>query len=726
MKKLILAFAFLLTLGLVSWKLLSTEKISNPNDWREYLGGNNRNHYSLLKQIDSSNVSQLQVAWTYSTGDSGQMQCNPIIVNGVLYGMTAANQPFALDGATGKEIWRRRSIDAVMYNTGRGVTYWEKGNDKRILFTNGPWLYAVNAITGEPVESFGDKGKVSLKTGLGSTATEKFVVSNTPGIVYQDLIIMPLRLSEGADAAPGYIQAFNIVTGKLAWVFRTIPRPGEYGYNTWPKDTYKNTNVGGANNWAGMALDDKRGIVFVPTGSAAFDYYGGNRVGSNLYANCLLALDAKTGKRKWHFQMVHHDILDRDAPAPPNLVTVTHNGKKIDAVAQVTKQGVVFVFERETGRPLFPIEEKKTPASDVPGEKAWPSQPWPSKPAPFARHHLTADDISPYAENKTELREKFLKHRFEGPFTPLAQTGTIVFPGLDGGAEWGGAAADPNGILYVNSSEMAWLLSLGPTDPQPAKATDNFQGTGTKTLGQQVYVSNCAVCHGQERQGNPGSGFPSLLKMSSRRDRTYVTNVVTNGKGMMPSFSRLSAEERNAVVSYLMGTEKKDSASLSKVTRGKEPGLNQAKKNPYVAYKITGFSKFLDNKGRPAITPPWGTLNAIDLNTGEYLWKVPFGEYPELAQQGIPNTGAESYGGPVITASGLLFIAGTKDKKFRVYNLRNGELLWQTTLPAAGFATPSTYQVNNRQYVVIACGGNKLGAPSGDSYVAFALPENID
>lgn len=518
-----------------------------------------------------------------------------------------------------------------------------------------------------------------------------------------------------AEAAIGHIEAFNIQTGKFAWVFHTIPYPNEYGYDTWQnKEAYKNTNIGGANNWAGMAIDRKRGIVYVPTGSAAFDYYGGNRKGNGLFTDCLPALDAKTGQRKWHYQLVHHDILDRDPPAPPNLITVTQNGKKMDAVAQVTKQGLVFVFDRETGKPLFPIEERKVPASDVPGEEAWSTQPFPVKPAPYARQTLTVNDISPYAENKEELRDTFLNRRAEGHFTPLSLRGSIVFPGLDGGVEWGGAAADPDGILYVNSSNMAWLLQLGLTPPDNEQLTQGASG-------QMLYMANCTACHGPGRKGNPVSGFPSLVDIKNRRSKEYISNLISNGKGMMPAFTRLTDPEKQVLISFLLGEEKKG-PSLTKVTKGKEPGLNEAKKSPYVAYKITGFGKFLDSKGLPAITPPWGRLNAINLNTGEYLWKVPFGTYPELTAKGIPTTGAESYGGPVVTASGLLFIAGTKDKKFRVYNKRNGKLLRETELPAAGFATPSTYEVNGKQYVVVACGGNKLGAPSGDSYVAFALP----
>lgn len=714
MKKLFIAIVSLSLMLLLFVQFKSFIKASGGQElreWREYLGGPDRNHYSALKQINASNVDQLQVAWEYHALDSGQMQCNPIIVNGVLYAMTASAQPFALDAATGKELWRIKiSEETSVYNVSRGLTYWEKGDDRRVLFTNGPWLYAVDALTGESVTSFGENGRTNLKAGLGESAEDKFVVSTTPGTVYEDLIIMPLRVHEGPDAALGHIQAFNIVTGKLEWVFHTIPKPGESGYDTWPEEAYKNTEIGGANNWAGMAIDRKRSIVYVPTGSAAFDFYGGNRKGSNLFANCLLALDAKTGKRKWHFQFVHHDILDRDPPAAPNLMTVTHKGRRVDAVVQVTKQGLIFVFDRETGEPLFPIEERPAPASYVPGEQAWPTQPFPTKPAPFARQNLTEADISPYAENKQELLSTFRKSRYEGPFTPLNIEGSIVFPGLDGGAEWGGAAADPDGILYVNSNEMAWLLALGPTEME--------EKSSEISSGQALYVNNCSHCHGGNRKGSPAGGFPSLVDIGNRSNRKEVTEVISKGKGRMPAFTNLTSEEIKALVDFLLGDEKQESE------RGetKEPGLKQKKITPKAPYKISHFSKFLDSKGRPAITPPWGTLNAIDLNTGEYLWKVPFGEYPELVEEEIPPTGSESYGGPVVTASGLLFIAGTKDSKLRVYDKKNGQLLWETLLPAAGFATPSTYEVDGKQYVVIACGGSKLGAPEGDSYVAFALP----
>lgn len=700
----------LLSLGIL---LLATALQKNylPNDdeyteWKEYLGGPDRNHYSTLSQITPENVSKLKVAWTYSTPDSGQMQVNPIIVDGVLYGVTSSVQAFALDAATGKELWMFGDKLKNFASTSRGVAYWSEGNDKRILHTIGHNLYAIDATTGKSIPTFGDNGKVDLHTGLPEIAQKKFIISNTPGTIFEDLIVMPLRLSEGADAAPGDIRAFNVKTGKLAWTFHTIPYPNEPGYNTWPKEAYKNTEVGAANNWAGMAVDRKRGIIYVPTGSAGYDFYGGKRIGKNLYANCLLALNARTGKLLWHFQTTHHDMWDRDLPAPPNLITVKHNGKMVDAVAQLSKQGYIYLFDRVTGKPFFQIQEIAAPKSKLPGEVAWPTQPVPVKPAPFARqaHTLTEKDISPYAENRDSLIAQFKTYRRER-FAAPSKEGTIILPGFDGGAEWGGAGADPKeGIMYVNSNEMPWILTMKATPKQDALA-----GLGT---GERIYATSCVACHGSDRKGNAKSGYPSLVDIEKRRDKAFVTQIISNGKGMMPGFTTLSNTEKQALVAFLYGEEKKEVGGSS----------NAGTKTPYLPFVSTGYNKFLDSKGFPAISPPWGTLNAIDMNTGEYLWKVPLGEHEALKQKGIPTTGSENYGGPVITANGLLFIAGTKDEKFRVFNKKTGALIWETKLPAAAFATPSTYQINGKQYIVIACGGTKLGARKGNQYVAFALP----
>lgn len=688
---------------------LTDDKPNDNTNWGEYLGGPDRNHYSALTQITPDNVTNLKVAWTYAVPDSGQIQTNPIIVDGILYGVTPTVQAFALDAATGKEIWKFGDPLKVWHSTSRGVAYWQSGDDRRILYTVGPNLYALDARTGKPIPSFGDNGHADLHEGLGESAKDKFIISNTPGTIFEDLIVMPVRVAEEVGGAPGHIRAFNVRTGKLAWTFYTIPRPGQLGYDTWPKDAYRNSDIGAANNWSGMAVDRRRGILYVPTGSPSYDFYGGNRLGNNLFANCLLALDARTGKRLWHFQAVHHDLWDRDFPSPPNLITVTQKGpdgrpRKIDAVAQVTKAGFVYVFDRVTGKPLFPINEVPVPKSDIPGEVTAPTQPVPQKPAPFARQTMTEADINPYSSDKDSLLAVFrsVGRRF---FEPISKKGSLMFPGTDGGAEWGGSAADPEGILYVNANDVPWIFKMidAPKNDELAHLSP----------GQRVYTQNCIACHGPERKGNARSGYPSLVDIGQRRDRPYVMQIVSNGKGMMPGFTTLSAEEKQALIAFLFNEEKQEVGSSASVAKTKQP---------YLPYKVTGYNKFQDSKGYPAIAPPWGTLNAIDLNTGEYRWKIPLGEDKALKAKGINNTGTENYGGPVVTASGLLFIGATKDEKFRAFDKKTGKLLWETDLPAAGFATPSTYQVNGKQYVVIACGGAKLGAKKGNQYVAFALP----
>ena len=500
-------------------------------DWPVYQGQGS-NQYSPLDQITRDNVDQLEVAWTFRSGDASpdgrsQIQCNPIIVDGVLYASSPALAIFALDAATGHELWRFDpfATRAGPTNRGvnRGVVYWADGDDHRILFTAGPRLFAVDAVTGLPIPDFGSDGSVDLRDGFDRDVNDLFVGSNTPGSVFQDLLILPTRVSETDPAAPGDIRAYDIRTGAVAWTFRTIPRPGEFGADTWPPDARQ--RVGGANNWAGMTVDQERGLVFVPTGSATSDFYGGARTGANLFANTLLALDARTGERVWHFQAVHHDIWDRDFPAPPNLVTLVRDGSPHDAVVQMTKSAHLFVFDRETGEPLFPIDELPVPSSLIPGEETWPTQPLPRKPSPFSRQQLTLDNmttISPAA--RAYVRERLQRMQTGVPFTPPSLEGTIILPGLDGGGEWGGAAVDPDtGVFYVNASEMAWILRILEIPPG---------GDGLlATRGQRVYANQCLHCHGVDKQGDSLGIYPSLTELADRQSDTETRQLIVEGRG---------------------------------------------------------------------------------------------------------------------------------------------------------------------------------------------------
>lgn len=681
---------------------LAFQLTAQQTDWPAYGGGPAETRYSPLRQINRQNVTKLQVAWTYDTADGpGDPQTQPIVVQGVLYGLTPKHKLIALNAATGKLLWQ---FDSGIAGRGanRSVVYWagEGGEeaDRRIFVSAQHFIYAVNAVTGKAIATFGNAGRIDLRENLGRDPQLQSVALTSPGIIYKDLLIMGGRLPEALPAPPGDIRAYDVRTGKLRWQFHTIPHPGEFGYETWPKDAW--TYTGGANAWPGMAVDTQRGIVFAPTGSAASDFYGADRVGNNLFANSLLALNAATGERLWHFQAVKHDIWDRDFPSPPTLVQVRREGKLVDAVAQTTKQGFVYLFDRVTGKPLFPIEYRGYPASDVPGEVAADTQPLPVKPAPFARQLLTEDLLtSRTPEMHAWALDKFRSLRSQGQFLPLTSgKETVIFPGFDGGAEWGGSAYDPQtSLLYVNANDVAWTSALA----------ENMAGAS----GRQLYLTSCAGCHGDGLLGAPPS-IPALTDLAGKRSELQVSAVIRDGAGRMPSFPNLKPDEVTAVVKYLLSNTGKEIES--KDTAAARPG-----------YRFTGYHKFLDPEGYPAVATPWGTLNAINLNTGEYAWKIPLGEYPELAAKGLKDTGSENYGGPVVTAGGLVFIAATNfDKKFRAFDKQTGKLLWETTLPFAGNATPITYSAGGRQYVLIFATGGKSGrgGASGGVYVAFALP----
>ncbi len=673
--------------------LLSILAQGEYREWRSYGGGPEQIRYSSLRQIDRENVENLEVAWIYDTGETGGLQTQPIIIDGTLFALTPSHKAFALRAATGEHLW---TFDSGVASQGpnRGVMYWASGSDRRLFAAVSHFLYALDASTGKPIESFGDGGRIDLRRDLGRDPEKQSIQLTSPGVVYRDTLILGGRVGESLPASPGHIRAYDARTGALVWTFHTIPHSGEVGFETWSERSW--VENGGANNWTGMALDEARGIVYVPTGSAAADFYGADRRGDNLFANTLLALDAKTGRRVWHYQVVRHDILDRDLPSPPNLVTLRRNGKAIDAVAQLTKHGFVFLFDRATGEPLFPIEERAFPSSDVPGEIASTTQPVPVLPKPFARQVLTKDMLTTRTPSAHEWAlAAFSKLASDGPFAPLSlDRGTVVFPGYDGGAEWGGAAFDPEGgFLYVNSNDLAWTGRLAPSDA----------GLSARAL----YLRECASCHGDDGEGAPPS-IPSLAGVGSRRSRTELTSVVRQGAGRMAGFPDLSDEAVDAILNYLVTGE---DSILEETGSIMQP------------YRFTGYKRFLDPDGYPAVAPPWGTLNAIDLSTGEYAWRIPFGEYPELAAQGLKNTGSESYGGPIVTAGGILFIGATSyDKKFHAFDKSTGKLLREWTLPFAGNATPATFEVEGRQLVVIAAGGGRAGdAPTGGLYVAFAL-----
>ena len=665
--------------AIVLMLLSGSTSTAQTTDWPVYLGDLGRQHYSELVQITRENVSQLEVAWTYDSGElrgtRSTMYTSPLVIDGVLYGLSPQLDAFALDAATGEELWH---FDPGLNGAAqRGLMWWEKGGERRLFYAAGRQLIAVDAGSGAPVASFGVDGRLDL-TPDGDRAG--YIGVTVPGLVFEDLLILGYSTSESADAYPGSIRAFSALDGELVWRFDTIPAPGAPGSETWAEGSLE--VAGGANVWTGMALDEERGLLFAPTGSATPDFYGAKRLGDNLFANSLLALDVRTGELEWYYQVVRHDLWDRDNPSPPTLVELDRDGETIDAVALTTKSGHLYVFDRETGESLHPIVEVEQLASTLPGEVPASSQA--VSTVTFSRQQFQITQRTPEA---TAFVQEQIKDWDLRPWAPPRVGTVLIQPWYDGGAEWGGSAFDPsNNRLILNASDVPGVLELTEVP------------VGSSDYG--AFAQHCASCHGLTLQGTETA--PTLVGVLDRLDNEEVVQIMSEGRGRMPGFAHMDEAQRRAILRYI------DSP---------DPSVDEP--TGELSYVLGGYVYLRDHEGLPGSSPPWGTLNSIDLATGGIAWSVPFGNYLSHPDLGF---GAVNYGGPVVTASGLIFIAATPDKMMRAYDTTDGAVVWQAELPAGGFSTPAVYSVDGKQFVVIAAGGGRAGPPSGTEYVAFALP----
>lgn len=702
-------FILIVSLFLTSWQ----EQKSEDNGWGVYRGDEKGTSYSPFDQINVANVAKLQNVWTFQIKDvqegdaTSSSQSNPIIVDGVMYVNSGKQWVYALNAQNGEKLWGFNALDeGEPTAASRGVTYWANGEDKRILYSAGNNLIAINAKTGKLIKSFGNNGKVNLNVGVRDNPEKISVTLTTPGSIFKDLIIVGSRLPDFYGAAPGYIRAYHVKTGKLVWTFHTIPHPGEKGYESWPKDAYK--YAGGVNCWGGMTIDKKRGMVFLALGSPTFDYYGADRIGANLFGNCVLALDAATGQYKWHYQTVHHDLWDYDLPCPPNLVTIKKDGKNIDAVAQATKHGFIFILDRITGKPLYPVEERKVPASNIPGEVAYSTQPFPTKPKAFVKQFMTEEDLTNYSpESHDEILKKFRSVRYEGLFTPPDLKGTISLPATRGGINWGGAAYDPNtNMLYLRGHNLPEIQTI-----VDANKTFVARNNSTFERGRVTYLKHCATCHGTERNGIPPT-FPSLIGLKERKKEKEILEKIRRGSGAMPGFKGvISASEENAILAYI----------FEKLNAGIEtPQQTKTGTNPERYMNTTAYATWSDSKGNPALKGPWATLSALNLSTGDYEWQIPIGNDEKLQEKGGPLTGLLARSGPMVTAGGLVFISGAADKKLWAYDKKTGNLVWETILPGINNANVCSYMVKGKQYIALSVGGT-IKNPGG-SVMVFALP----
>jgi glucose dehydrogenase/cytochrome c2 len=529
---------------------------SQNASWTDYGGGTDSTHYVRSKQLTKANVGQLKVAWVYPQGETG---FNPIVVGKVMYAVGRSGSLIALDATTGKEIWVHAGLRGI---NSRGINYWESkdGKDRRLIFSINSYLQEIDANSGLTIMSFGKNGVVNLREGLEREVSSMGrVQSQSPGKVFENLVILGSAPGEEYISPPGDVRAFDVLSGKLVWQFHTVPHPGEPFYETFPKDAWK--YVGGVNTWGDLTIDAKNGIAFFPLGSPTYDFYGADRKGANLYGNCLLALNARTGKYLWHFQTVHHDLWDYDLTSAPQLTTIKHDGKDVEVVAQAGKTGFLYVLDRKTGKPIWPIEERKVPQTDVAGEASWPTQPYPTAPPPFARQSFTVNDINPHLPEETRalIKDQLLSWRNEGLFTPPTIRGTVQMPGDQGGSNWGTTAANPtNGMVYVLSTDAPAVITLGKSAPGIPAPTAAFgsegrggrggRGAPQAFAGRGIYMQNCQTCHGADLKGAAG---PSLVDITLKIGADAIRANIQGGKGAMPAFSSLSSSDMDSLMAFL-------------------------------------------------------------------------------------------------------------------------------------------------------------------------------
>jgi quinoprotein glucose dehydrogenase len=738
------------------------QKLSVPDHkaWIDYGGGPDNSHYLDLKQITKANVGRLSVAWTYPSSDTISYVWNPLIVGNVMYVLARNNSLVALDATSGKEIWIHEALQGI---APRGINYWESEDhqDRRLIFQKNGFLEEIDAKTGKSILTFGMQGLVDLHQGLDRYPTSGplgRIQSNNPGKIFGNLLLEGSATGEGFLSPPGDLRAYNVITGALVWQFHTIPHPGEYGYDTWKKDAWR--YVGGANTWGEITVDEKRGIAYFPTGSATYDFYGADRIGADLFGDCLLALDARTGKRLWHYQTVHHDLWDYDNTSAPQLITVTHDGKKVDAVAMAGKTGYLYVFDRVTGKPLWPIEERPVPRSDMPGEQAWPTQPFPTAPPAFAMQTFTADDINPYIltpEERAHWKQLVQDARNEGMYTPPAMKDTVNIPGNQGGSNWGTTAANPSkGIVYVmNLNEPAMLKMSADAPMRRGGGAGGRAVVGSVMQGKAIYERNCQGCHGADLRGN--GDYPSLIDITSRVGSDTVRSTVSGGRGPMPAFgSDIKGADMDSLLAYLAspGARTGDAQEADKQVSGPIVGSGGAPAGRSLAAAVAAartaslygamdgppYPEGLDvpanryytdyNIMGNIIKPPYSTLVAYDLNKGTIKWQVPVGDDLRALREGVHGTGAIGIRvGMLTTSAGLIFMAGG-DMSVRAYDEETGQVLWTAKLPGQSEGIPAMYEAGGRQYLVVnasvARGGQRSATDTNPTqprgYVAFALP----